>query len=178
MERSDHSCHLRDRQQTDESRSIGNKTGNKSRDLFFDSFSCGIRGQEGKERKGGRRRSFTTLCASICLIQIFLFMLLLPLLLYLHFFCVLVSFTVLAFSIKKKKKELFLVESLHFHLSHVSFCIIYYCGDCVSFLSFSLIFCFFVFALVFVSIFPSLNLFVFPSVSSVTLSPPHLSISI
>lgn len=99
MERSDHSCHLRDRQQTDESRSIGNKTGNKSRDLFFDSFSCGIRGQEGKERKGGGRRSFTTLCASICLIQIFLFMLLLPLLLYLHFFCVLVSFTVLAFSI-------------------------------------------------------------------------------
>lgn len=83
VERSDH-CYLQDRQQTDESRSIGNKTDNKSQICSL--ILSAVGSEDRKGRRGGRRRSFTTPSLSICLIQIYLFKWLLSLLLYLHFF--------------------------------------------------------------------------------------------
>lgn len=85
MERSDHSVICRDRQQMYETRSIGNKTDNKSQICSL--ILSAVGSEDRKERGEGEEEiiydSFST---SICLIPIFLFMLYLSP--HLHFFCV------------------------------------------------------------------------------------------
>lgn len=82
---------LRDRQQTDESRSMGNKTDNKSQICSLILSAVGIRGQEGKERRG-RRRPFTTLSFSLRLPLSEITFMLLCLGYFICIYCVLLSY--------------------------------------------------------------------------------------
>ena len=83
-------CHLRGRQRTDESGSIGNKTDNKSQICSLIPSAVGTGGHEEKERKA-EEIVYDSLSVSSCLIQIFLFIVLLSLLLYLQLFTVSLS---------------------------------------------------------------------------------------
>lgn len=126
MERSDHSVICRDRQQMYETRSIGNKTDNKSQICSL--ILSAVGSEDRKEREGGEEEIiYNSFSTSICLIPIFLFMLYISL--HLHFFCVSLyfrtSFCLTAFSFFASKYLWIIirfsfnakcVEFLYFHL--------------------------------------------------------------